>query len=1004
VSATTHLLRPYYARQWPALAGAGFSTVMVTLAELAKPWPLALVIDRLLAGHEGAFELRDDDLVLLGGIALLVVAIAITDALANYFSELMLKRAGETITHDLRVAVYSHLQRLSLGFHHRSQTGDLVTRVTGDVNAVGTIFADSLGALVQALLLLAGMVVVSLFLDPQLTLVAFAITPLLAFVTLRSRRRLRTLSRRQRRQEGQIASIASEALAAMPVVKSLGTEDFESERVSQRSEERRRIGLAASRTEARFSGAVDVLGAFSAAVVIVYGVFRVAAGALSPGDLVVFVSYTRRIYRPLRDMARQMTRMVRAMARAERIAELLATDEALPESPDPFHGTSASGEVALEGVSFAYKQDRPALDGITLHVPAGSRLAVVGRSGAGKSTLGALIARFYDPDAGRVTIDGRDIRDCSLAWLREQVGFVLQETMLFTGTVAENIAYGTDARREDVVWAARLAAADDFISELPDGYETELGPRGVGLSGGQRQRLGIARTLLRNPAILILDEPTTGLDPDSEAQVLEGLATLMEGRTTLMITHSTALAGTADRVVVLEEGRIVEEGPPADVLERERGLRRRLFAKRRAQARIAPRRPTPVRRAGPPPAPHDPALPHMPRLLDAEQMAPVLQRSLGRPAEVKHVRPLSSRYKPGYNLRVHYEAEVDGVREEAVVMIAADGQLRRMARKDRYLAIARAVNARSPALLPLVYDEELDALTQWLPLDLWLPGLTEPPERLCLRLEAAGLPLNGDTGAPRRLSYKPKQHAVLRLGDHAVKAYAHESRYRSAEARLRGLPADFPVLTPPLEAAFADLRVIVQPFLPGRAPASAASAARAAGAMLRSLHAARLDGLETSSPTSRLQTIARYSAVVETLRPEASARLRALLRMLEDEAPAAVDVVPSHGDFHARQLVEHDGELAVLDLDRMCAAPAVLDLAAYAADTVAGSERDLDVAGNVLVELIEGYGSPPAHLHWYLAAEILRRAPHPFRCLQPDWPERIDRVLHDAERALVGEM
>jgi Phosphotransferase enzyme family len=402
-----------------------------------------------------------------------------------------------------------------------------------------------------------------------------------------------------------------------------------------------------------------------------------------------------------------------------------------------------------------------------------------------------------------------------------------------------------------------------------------------------------------------------------------------------------------------------------------------------------------------PPAPHDPALPHLPRLLDAEQMAPILRRSLGRPAEVNHVRPLSSNYQPGYELRVSYEAEVNDVREEAVVMIAADGRVRRMARDDRCLAVARAVDGRSPALLPLVYDEELDALIQWLPLDLWLPGLTEPPERLCRRLRAAGLPLARDTGPPRRLSYQPKRRAVLQLGDYALKAYARKSRYRSSEARLRSLPADFPVLTPPLEAAFADLRLIVQPFLPGRAPASAASAARAAGAVLRALHGTRLDGLEVSTPTSRLQTIARYSGVVETLRPDAT---RALLRKLEDEAPAGVEVVPSHGDFHVRQFVEHKGELAVLDLDRMCAAPAALDLATYAADTVAGSERDLDVALSVLVELVEAYGARPAHLHWYLAAELLRRSPHPFRCLEPDWPERIERVLEAAERALAGEV
>jgi ABC-type multidrug transport system fused ATPase/permease subunit len=262
------------------------------------------------------------------------------------------------------------------------------------------------------------------------------------------------------------------------------------------------------------------------------------------------------------------------MARADRIAEILAVDELVEDRPGAYSGPPASGDVELEHVTFRYAQDRPVLEDVTLHVPAGSCVALIGQSGAGKSTVGALIVRLYDPTGGRVLIDGRDARDCSLAWLRRQVGVVLQDTVLFTGSVQENIAYGTDADHEQVVAAARAVVADEFIRALPDGYDTRLGPHGVGLSGGQRQRIGLARTLVRDPRILVLDEPTTGLDSDNEAKVISGLRVLMEGRTTIVMTHSMDLAATADQVIRLHDGRIVAHDPrPLAIADRTAGER-----------------------------------------------------------------------------------------------------------------------------------------------------------------------------------------------------------------------------------------------------------------------------------------------------------------------------------------------------------------------------------------------------------------------------------------------
>ncbi|HEY1370735.1 MAG TPA: ABC transporter ATP-binding protein [Gaiellaceae bacterium] len=562
-------LRPFLLPHWPALAGAGAATVVLTLADLAAPWPLKLVVDRLIdRSGGGSFTLTTADAWFLAAVAGALVGISLASALADYSSAFWLNRAGERIVHDLRIAAYAHLQRLSLAFHERRPTGELVTRVTGDVNAVGSLFSDSLGAIASSLFVLVGMAVVSFWLDPWLGLAAFAVSPLLAYVSVRYRSRVKSLARQQRAEEGAIASLAAEALAAMDVVKAFGSEQFEYERVQRLSEARRELGVHVSRTQARFSGIVDVLGAVAGAVVLVLGTFRVAAGALTPGDLIVFAAYASKTYKPLRDIARQATAIARSLARAERVADVLASDELLPEAAAPRGSGRARGALVFDRVAFGYSADRPALRGVSLELEPGAQVAVVGESGAGKSTLAALVARFYDPTSGRVLIDDRDAREYSRTWLRAQVGFLLQDTVLFTGTVAENIAYAVDATREEVIGAARTAGAHDFVTALPEGYDTALGPRGVGLSGGQRQRIGIARVLLRNPPLLVLDEPTTGLDAATEAALLDELDALMDGRTTVVITHSLPLARRAGRVLVLDAGRLVEDGPPAELLAR----------------------------------------------------------------------------------------------------------------------------------------------------------------------------------------------------------------------------------------------------------------------------------------------------------------------------------------------------------------------------------------------------------------------------------------------------
>lgn len=571
------LVRSIVRRHWLSLGGGGLGAVLITAAELAAPFPLKWVLDEVIHNRTGTFSFDNEEFRLLFILAQLVIGIALVGALGAYAGELWLKRAGERISHDLRVATYSHLQRLSLGFHDKRHKGDLVTRLTEDANAVGDLFSDAIGAMAQACLLLAGIATISIILDPWLAIVLLVVTPVLGIVTGYFRKRVRLAARAQRAHEGDIASLAAESLSAIRVVKALGGEDYEHDRVAESSEKRRRHGVVVAGLEARFSATVEIIGAVTMAIVLVVGAFRVSAGALTAGSLVVFVQYSRRIYKPLKDIARYSTKAARAMARAERIADVLSADDMLRDRPGAYSGPRAAGRLSFEHVNFTYDGDRGGLRDVTLTIPAGQRVAIIGPSGAGKSTLGALVARFYDPADGWVLLDGRDLRHCSLEWLREQVGLLLQDTVLFTGTVAENIAYGRDATRDEIAAAARTAGAEAFILDLPHGYDEPLGPQGIGLSGGQRQRLGIARLVLRNPPLLVLDEPTTGLDSVSEAQVIDGLSELMSGRTTLLVTHSMALARQCDRVIVIRDGRIVQDGSVTE-LDAQAGLFRELSA------------------------------------------------------------------------------------------------------------------------------------------------------------------------------------------------------------------------------------------------------------------------------------------------------------------------------------------------------------------------------------------------------------------------------------------
>jgi energy-coupling factor transporter ATP-binding protein EcfA2 len=556
--------------------------------------------------------------------------------------------------------------------------------------------------------------------------------------------------------------------------------------------------------------------------------------------------------------------------------------------------------------------------------------------------------------------------------------------VLFTGSVAENVAYGREVEREQIVRAAKAAGAHTFISELPHGYDTPLGPRAVGLSGGQRQRIAVARTFLRDPPILVLDEPTAGLDRESEARVLEGLETLAQGRTTVIISHSEALVATAQRVIVVDRGRVVRDGPPADALadEPEPPVRRELRS--------------PVGRDDGLALPADPELPRLPELLDPHLMAGVLARSLGDGAAPPVVRVRSIRYRPGFRLVVRYDVGLGDSWHQVTAQIARD-DLSKKARDPGNLALARLVDGRSPAIHPLFYEPRLGALIQWLPLDLSLPALAEPPAALRRRLRAAGVNADRSAAEPSLLNYRPHRRAVFRLDGHVLKFYAKERAFATALAGLRASTGLRSVEVPRFEGMLPQMRMTVQSYASGSPIPSPAWAAAQAGEILSTVHRRGADGLRSRPPVKQLEAAARAAELVGWIVPKLRGRLDSLFDRLQQATPSLDGFVTSHGDFSPRQLIEGAHGLILTDFDAMCLAPPALDLSAYGVRAVRGEADDLDDCRSVLDALLEGYGDVPAGLDWYMATALLRRSAQPFRTLEEHWRARVESIIDTAE-------
>ncbi len=549
------------------------------LMDVLSPWPLKFVFDNVighhhlhgLIGHVARQMTADNRFALLNLIVVAFLVIAVLDGLFSYGGNLLLSRIGQHFVFDVRRDLFAHIQRLSLRFHGSRRTGDTTARLTGDISNIQDMVVTGLSTVIANVLTLVLMIVVMLKLDWHYTVVTLVVVPFMYLAARHYRQAIKTASRQTRRSEGQVSSIVQEVVSAIRVVKAFTREEFEQQRFEEQTSVSLHAGLRTGNLQAQFAPIIDIIGALGTVLVLWLGVREILSGHLTAGELLVFTSYFRAMYSPLRQLAKISTITARGAASAERVLEILSAEPDLRDLQSARTAPRFTGHVSFEHVSFGYDPDHPVLHNIDLDAPPGSITALVGATGSGKTSLVSLIPRFYDPAGGRVCIDGTDVRDFTLQSLREQIGLVLQEAVLFHGTIYDNIAYGRpDTTVGQIHAAAEAANATEFIDRLPDRYSTVLGERGATLSGGQRQRIAIARAIVRDAPILILDEPTVGLDVETEALVLQALRRLMQGRTTFVIAHHLATVRDADTIIVLDKGRIVGRGSHED-LRRQNG-------------------------------------------------------------------------------------------------------------------------------------------------------------------------------------------------------------------------------------------------------------------------------------------------------------------------------------------------------------------------------------------------------------------------------------------------
>jgi subfamily B ATP-binding cassette protein MsbA len=564
------LLRPHWIRMTLALVAVAGETS----ASLLEPWPLKIVLDYLLQARPlpgwmtpVAGWLGGGTLAVLNLAVVAVAVIAIGGAISAYANTALTANVGQWVMHDLRRTLYRHIHRLSLAEHDEKRTGDLIGRVTSDIESIQSFVTTALLGIVTNVLTLVGIIGVMLYLNWRFTLISLAVGPVLFLVVYLFTRRIKKTSRDVRKKESELVSTVAEVFSSIRVVKAFAREEYEERRFERQSLENVEAALVARAVKMKLAPVVDIIVATGTCLMLWYGARMVLAGQLTAGALVVFLLYLGKMYKPMRDLSKATDTVSKAGVGFERIREVLETEGGVRDQRHARRATGFKGAIAFDGVSFGYGPDQVILDDVSFAIQAGQVAAFVGPTGGGKTTIINMVARFYDPVSGTVSIDGTDIRKFTIRSLREQISFVLQDALLFHAPIWQNIAYGRpDANRAAIIRAAELANAHDFIKDMPEGYDTMVGERGVMLSGGQRQLIAIARAVIRNTPILVLDEPTSGLDAQSQQTVFDALDRLMKGKTCIVIAHHLATIRSADTIFVVKDQKLAERGTHEQLL------------------------------------------------------------------------------------------------------------------------------------------------------------------------------------------------------------------------------------------------------------------------------------------------------------------------------------------------------------------------------------------------------------------------------------------------------
>jgi ABC-type multidrug transport system fused ATPase/permease subunit len=569
------LVRPYRASLFFILV----AMVVQTAMSLAAPWPLKIILDNVVGNHRLPWWLDDamkpvlnmtgsGKMQIAAAAAIITVLIALVGALASYVANYYTESVGQWVANDLRMRAYHHLERLSLGYFDTHQTGSLLSTITTDIQTIQGFASSSTLSIVIDLFTILGMLGIMFWLNWDFTLIIVAVTPFMLLLASRFKKVVKKATREVRKQQSNMVAVVQQGLESMRVVKAFGRQDLEQEELGEVSRATVDAALKARKVKALLSPMVAIIVSLCTAVVLWRGSSLILAGAMTAGALTVFLSYLTKFFKPVKDLATITNQIAQTAVGVERIRGILDADMIIPEHPDACEPPqSLRGEIVFDQVAFGYDSETPVLKQVSFTIKPGQMVGIVGATGGGKSTIVSLIPRFYDPTAGQVKIDGVDIRQYKLQALRNQIGYVLQETVLFRGTVRDNIAYGrAGATEEEILAAAKLANADEFIARMPHGYDTMVGERGDTLSGGQRQRIGIARAVIRNNPILILDEPTAALDTESERSVIEALDRLMKGKTVITIAHRLSTIRSSDKILVLKDGAVAEEGTHDELL------------------------------------------------------------------------------------------------------------------------------------------------------------------------------------------------------------------------------------------------------------------------------------------------------------------------------------------------------------------------------------------------------------------------------------------------------